>query len=216
MTETWLDALPGASFGLMSVMASATDSCSVGPGSSPGEPLPETAQSGAAGISHAGREGELLLARLVHGTLAPRAKDGDVLISVDGVESCVEVKTCRAARSRRQVNQVRAINYLPLIIYAPPKEPCWIVLPAHVVVWYLLDRSRGQHSEVVFESATLTLGEWADEYACTSTELPACVAEAVRALPRMYPELHTLMKALRTELCQANQRALLMARKIFR
>lgn len=100
------------------------------------------------GISGGGRSAEVLFRRMTGAAPAERAAQGDALL--DGRP--VEVKRATTVT----LNQVRAVKYLPLVVYHLPAEQ-WYVVPAHVVVGQVSRKRRGQHTENPFESATLSL-----------------------------------------------------------
>jgi len=64
----------------------------------------------------------------------------------------VEVKRTK----QTTVNQVRAVKYIPLVVYSPPSESWYVVSPDEIVR-LVGKKSRGQHTENPFESATLRL-----------------------------------------------------------
>ena len=105
------------------------------------------------GISAGGRTAEKLYRQITGARAAPRASDGDA--EFDG--HLVEVKKA----SKVTINQVRAVKYIPLVVYFEPEDQPgsaeWYVVPAHVVVAGVSQKSRGQHTENPFESATLNV-----------------------------------------------------------
>ena len=100
------------------------------------------------GISGGGREAEHLFQRLTGATPAVSASKGDAVL--DG--HLVEVKQA----SSNTLNQVRAVKFLPLVVYHRPSGS-WYVIPAHEVVRRVAEKQRGQHTEIAFECATLSL-----------------------------------------------------------
>ncbi len=53
------------------------------------------------------------------------------------------------------LNQVRAVKYITLVAFHVPSET-WFVVPACDVVRLVAQKTRGQHTENPFESATLS------------------------------------------------------------
>lgn len=100
------------------------------------------------GISYGGREAEREYIDRTGALPAPAASIGDVLLE----DYPVEIK--RATSST--LNQVRAVKYIPVVAYSAPQR-AWYVIPAHIVVAEISRKTRGQHSEIPFESATLSL-----------------------------------------------------------
>lgn len=157
-------------------------------------------------ISYSGYEAEAMFRRLV-----PFSKDsespakGDVRVVLGGVEHYVEVKSCKT-RKGGTANQVRAIKYLPVVIHTPTRETEWIVFPANVILGYVVQKARGQHSEVPFENATVGLGEWTKEFSCSSADLPGRVMGAIFEA-RRYPGLKRSMDLLMYDLKRLSYRA---------
>jgi len=157
-------------------------------------------------ISYAGYEAEAMFRRLVPFSIDTTSPSkGDVRVILGGVEHYVEVKSCRSVKGGI-ANQVRAIKYLTIAIHTPARKTAWIVFPANVVLKYVMQKARGQHSEVPFENATVSLGEWADEFACTSEELPRRVMGAIFEAGR-YPDLKRSMDLLMYDLKRLSYRA---------
>lgn len=84
--------------------------------------------------------------------------------SVDGSDqggSCGAVLEGHSIEVKRAssytLNQVRAVKYIPLVVFHEPTTT-WYVVPAHVVVVLVSTKNRGQHTENPFESATLNVG----------------------------------------------------------
>src|SRR5436190_7171588 len=100
------------------------------------------------GISRGGADAEDLFIALTGATRAERAALGDA--DVDGHE--VEVKKAASAT----LNQVRAVKFIPLVALFLP-EGRWFVIPASEIVRQCAKKTRGQHTENPFESATLSL-----------------------------------------------------------
>ena len=133
-------------------------------------------------IRREGQDGEeAFLNAVPHSRTTDSAKRGDVRVLCDGVDAYIEVKSCHAATGKAgTLNQVRAIKYIPLVVFAPARDT-WYVLPAHALVRLAADKQRGQHTEIPFESMNLALNASLDSFGCTTGELPDRVHEAVRA-----------------------------------
>ena len=121
----------------------------------------------------------------------------------------LEIKQCHS----NTVNQVRAIKFIPLIILAPNLAPRWVVLPPQEVVRLVAGRARGQHTEIPFESANLSLNGIPDRFRCPDQELPQRVEEAIRGarryaavgaeLARLQDSLEELKTEVRNRILQA-------------
>ncbi|MBA3877600.1 MAG: hypothetical protein C0498_11845 [Anaerolinea sp.] len=142
--------------------------------------------SEAFGISHGGESAEARFRELTGAKSAPTASDGDVLL--EGYP--VEIK--RATTST--LNQVRAVKYIPLVAYYAP-EDAWYVVPAHIVVAEAANRSRGQHTEIPFESITLNLKRLS-AFRVEEGELWVRTLEAIEQ-GGLYPELRHEMTEVR-------------------
>ena len=116
---------------------------------------------------------------------------------VDG--SPVEVKKA----SKTTVNQVRAVKYIPLVVYYEPSGT-WYVVPAHHVVRLVAPKARGQHNEIVFECSTLRVNQLGEFRVAKEADLLAATRFAIAAATK-YPELK-----------QEMERALREARKLAR
>jgi hypothetical protein len=122
------------------------------------------------GISRQGSEAERLYRAHTGALICPRAALGDAVLE----GHYVEVKKA----SSTTINQVRAVKYIPLVIYRPDPES-WYVVPAHEVVRLVALKTRGQHSENPFESATLSTNAL-EEFRTAPTELRERTLDAVR------------------------------------
>ena len=89
---------------------------------------------------------------------------GDTEVFIDGNWHHVDVKECNS----NTINQVRAIRYQTLVIY---NDGVWFVIPPQEVVRLMAQKSRGQHTEIPFECANLTLSQLQTVYRCS--RLPA-------------------------------------------
>jgi len=144
------------------------------------------------GISGSGRDAEARFFDLTGAERTPRAARGDAV--VDG--NFVEIK--RATKTT--LNQVRAVKYIVLIAYYCPDgvPPCWYVVPAHRVVALVARKTRGQHTENPFESATLNIRDLADCRVDDETQLRTQVLAAVRDSAR-YTDLQAEMARILRE-----------------
>lgn len=127
------------------------------------------------------------------------ARYGDAIVIVDGTSTYVEIKHVTS----NTVNQVRAVKFIPLIIFSPQFiDRPWAVLPAHEVVRLVLPKARGQHTEIALESANLSLNGLDSRFRCTAAGLDGAVQDAVRAarqyksLARILPDLVRQLRAL--------------------
>lgn len=98
---------------------------------------------------------------------------GDTEVYLEGKWYHVDVKDCQS----NTINQVRAIRYHTLVVY---NEGVWFVIPPQEVVRLAAQRSRGQHTEIPFESAGLTLNQINSVYRCSDAQLAERVYAAVR------------------------------------
>lgn len=126
------------------------------------------------GVSGSGREAEERFLELTGAEGASEAALGDAVI--DG--NVIEIKRATSTT----LNQVRAVKFIVLVVYYCPNEadPCWYVVPAHWVVALVARKSRGQHTENPFESATLNVNDLADHRVDGETQLRDRVVSAVR------------------------------------
>ena len=122
----------------------------------------------------------------------------DTKVNVNGVWYSVEVKECRA----NTINQVRAIKYLPLIIY---DGGIWYVIPPHEVVRLVSLKSRGQHTEIPFECANLTLSQLPTHLQCQDDQLADRVSWAIREGQR-YSSIKEAMEELLSNLIKLNEK----------
>lgn len=100
------------------------------------------------GISSGGGSAEQRFRDLTGARPPSRSSDGDAVLE----GHAVEVKRAASAT----LNQVRAVKYLPLVVW-DDRSGDWYVVPAHVAVAEVSRKRRGQHTENPFESATLSL-----------------------------------------------------------
>ena len=146
------------------------------------------------GISSQGKSTEDAFLSLVPGSIKSAvAAEGDAVVQVDGSGQAVEIKKCDGGT----INQVRAIKFIPLVVYNS-KEDQWYVVPATELVRIASTRKRGQHTEVAFESMAVSLGRL-KRWKCSAHNI-ATVIEAVARADRKQVELHKAMKTLLEDL----------------
>lgn len=127
---------------------------------------------------------------------------GDVEVLVDGAWYYVEIKECHA----NTINQVRAIKYLPLVVFTPGTPKPWLVLAPHELAAIVARRSRGQHNENPFECAALSLGNMPEGRRCTDTELDTWVKDALHS-GNEHHEVKALLEEIHTEIVQLSESA---------
>jgi hypothetical protein len=152
-------------------------------------------------IRNEGKPAEKAFLRLVKNALpSDVAHCGDAIVSVDGAPSYVEIKHVTS----NTINQVRAVKFIPLVIYSPQfGDRPWAVLPAQEVVDLVLPKARGQHTEIALECANLRLPRIADRFRCTNAGLDNAVQSAVRTA-RKYRTLELTLRDLVDQLRALN------------
>lgn len=135
------------------------------------------------GISGGGRKAEELYRAVTGADPAPRAADGDAVLE----GNLVEVKQA----TKVTLNQVRAVKYIPLVVYFVPDDQ-WYVIPPHVVVAAVSQKRRGQHTENPFESATLNVNNLDAHRVDDPANLRQATLDAIESSAR-YPELRDAM-----------------------
>lgn len=123
------------------------------------------------GISHTGNEVESEFRRITGASKPPRAAVGDAIF--DGY--AIEVKKA----STNTLNQVRAVKFIPLVAF-DTRDETWYVVPAPDVVRLVASKSRGQHTENPFESATVSVAQLED-FASSEATLKRDLAAAIEA-----------------------------------
>lgn len=111
-----------------------------------------------------------------------KARKGDAIVTVDGVDSYVEIKECHAAATASgTINQVRAIKFICCVIWAP-NHGHWYVISPDQLVGVAATKPRGQHTEVPFESMNFGLRSLPEELHTKSSDeqLGDVVREAIR------------------------------------
>ncbi len=158
-------------------------------------------------ISHEGEDAEGLFRQLTGARPSDIKARGDAILDVDHEAHYVEVKKC----SSNTINQVRAIKFIPLVVW-DSRTDRWHVMAPDEIVRRIVERDRGQHTEIALESATLRLGDF--PAGLTGAELRQAVENACRRarqrdrLHQEMRELHDRLRALHAEF-QARVRALL-------
>jgi hypothetical protein len=134
---------------------------------------------------------------IVGGSKTARAADGDVIVPFNGKKAFVEVKHAGSTT----INQVRAVKYITLVVFSVPQTQ-WYVVPPHAVVELVSRKTRGQHTENPFESATLSTRDLAkfvvDEKNLKERTIDACKAG----------EQHPLRQVMRDVLSRCVQLAI--------
>ncbi len=143
----------------------------------------------AAGISKSGERAEATFRQLTGATKPVERALGDAILH----GHYIEVKKA----SSTTLNQVRAVKYITLVAYSTERE-IWYVVPASEVVRQCAGKPRGQHTEIPFESATLSINtlskfEVDPDADDVGKAITAAVADAVVEADR-YPELRSLME----------------------
>lgn len=141
------------------------------------------------GISGGGREAEDLFFRLTGASKVPVSSKGDALLE----GHLIEIKQA----TKSTLNQVRAVKYLPLVVYYRPSGS-WYVIPAHEVVRRVAAKPRGQHSEIAFECATLSLAALSQFQLDDEGDLRERTLIAIEESAR-FPELKAEMEYVREQ-----------------
>ncbi|MDQ3035102.1 MAG: hypothetical protein M3Y87_22035 [Myxococcota bacterium] len=138
------------------------------------------------GISHDGASAEQVFCALTGATKAATARQGDAVLN-----GCnIEVKKASA----QTINQVRAVKYIPLVVFHEPTST-WYVVAAHVVVCLVSSKARGQHTENPFESATLNVFALGKYKVAAPEDLKQATLQAIADAER-YPEMKAAMAAV--------------------
>ena len=123
-------------------------------------------------IRHSGDYAEERFVAAVHGSwYSTEPSRGDVCLYHGGRERYVEIKQSGGSN----VNQVRPIKWIPLVVLHKPTD-IWHVLSAPDQVNLACYRSRGQHSELPWECCQLQLPF---DNQCRDAGLPAAIAKAI-------------------------------------
>jgi len=161
-------------------------------------------------IRHAGDHAKNLFRRMV--TNVRRANDfstGDTEVNINGNWYHVDVKECRS----NSVNQVRAIRYHTLVIY---NEGFWYVIPPQEVVRLVSQKSRGQHTEIPFECANISLSQVQTVYRCSDEQLAERVYAAIRmGNQEQFKEVKEIMDELQSDLIKIKELTKSSIKEIF-
>jgi hypothetical protein len=123
---------------------------------------------------------------------------GDTEVNIDGIWHHIDVKDCTS----NTINQIRAIRYQTLVIY---NDGVWYVIPPQEVVRIVGQKTRGQHTEIPFESAALTLGQIESVFRCSDSQLPERVYAAIRmGQQEKFIEVKNSMERLKLDLIKLN------------
>lgn len=98
--------------------------------------------------------------------------------------------------STATLNQVRAVKYIPLVVYFEPHKE-WYVVPAHEVVAIVSKKIRGQHTENPFESSTMSMRDWGP-FRVEDVRLRKATLDAI-ASSESFPELLEAMQEVLRE-----------------
>jgi hypothetical protein len=163
-------------------------------------------------ISRSGDHAEDLFRKLTGAEISKGSALGDAVLEGHYVEVKKIGIRGKDGKSTTTINQVRAVKYLPLVIWSELNNE-WFVLPPNAVVALAAQRSRGQHTEVPFESMTLSFRHLIG-HEVEASELRQATLEAIAEGER-HPELREEMdwvrraaKALAVESVERIQRLL--------
>ena len=153
-----------------------------------------------AAISREGDESERLFQSIVSHATVPSegAAFGDVRIVVGNEVHYLEIKCCRSS-SGGTLNQVRAMKYIPLVVHLPNQSPNWMVIPPNKIVEIMADRKRGQHTEIPFESAALSVKSLGSTFGCEQSDLEKRVVDAIKE-GQSFPTLRQAMVDLKRDI----------------
>lgn len=121
------------------------------------------------GISRSGNYAEERFRHITGASTVEQSSDGDAVLG----GYLVEIKQA----SSPTINQVRAVKYLPLVVYNPKLET-WYVVPPDEVIRLVALKRRGQHTENPFECASLSASKIA-AYLVGEEELRSEVLDAI-------------------------------------
>lgn len=128
------------------------------------------------------------------------AKRGDAIVSRDGIDHYIEIKHTTS----NTINQIRAVKFIPLVIYSPQEPLPWAVIPAHEVVRLVVEKERGQHTELALESANLSLSGISASFRCGDAGLSQAVHGAIGAASA-YQELREVLTELLQNLSEMKE-----------
>jgi len=141
------------------------------------------------GISRSGKDAEDRFIVLTGAKATTSKARGDAVL--DGRE--VEVKRVK----KTTINQVRPLKYLPLVLYQWTTDR-WFVIPAHRIVLDTARKTRGQHTEIAFESVDFSLKSY-EAFECSPEDLRSTVLARAEEADQ-YPKLKEAMESLLAEL----------------
>ena len=133
----------------------------------------------------------------------------ETIVVVDRKRYQIEIKSCHS----NSINQVRAIRFQTLIIYNSGE---WYVIPPQEVVKLVAQKSRGQHNEISFECANISLNKIESNFKCLEFEIPDKVALAIRiGYGEKHRKIREKMNELSAELEKLNERYLNEMQQLF-
>lgn len=140
-------------------------------------------------IRNEGEEAEQRFDDLVTSSGQPLdAKLGDRTVRIGADTHHIEIKRCRAPADKSgTINQVRAIKFIPMAIWAPVRDVWYVISPGDLVRM-AASKSRGQHTEIPFECMNLSLpaatsrsAEHWLKFQCADEDLEEAVNDAILA-----------------------------------
>lgn len=171
-----------------------------------------------AAIRNEGQEAETRFIRLVaQSRPSDIAKAGDAVVNVDGHDAYVEIKECHAKPGKTgTINQVRAIKYITCVIWAP-EHRCWYVISADQLVGVAATKTRGQHTEIPFESMNFGLHSLPNSLhaKCNDDTLSETVHAAVRR-SRRHQQIQDAMSELLREIEELKTRYIGQVQRLLR
>ena len=164
------------------------------------------------GISKSGKSAEESFRKITGASKSPKSSIGDAILC----GYAIEVKKA----SSNTINQVRAVKWIPLVV-RDDKHDEWYVIPAPDVVELVSQKTRGQHTENPFESATLSVAK-IERFRVEKSELKNCVLRAVargkkfsvlrKATEKVLSDSKKLAKVSKSEVAIALKRSRLTSR----
>jgi len=134
--------------------------------------------------------------------------NGDTEVFLDGEWYHIDVKSCNS----NSVNQVRAIRYETLVIH---KDNFWYVIPPNEVVRLVVQKSRGQHSEIPFECSHININQIKTVYRCSDSQLAERVYAAIRmANQPQFLEIKQIMEDLTINLINLKDKTKVAINKV--
>ena len=164
------------------------------------------------GISRSGKSAEESFRKNTGASKPSKSSIGDAILC----GYVIEVKKA----SSNTINQVRAVKWIPLVV-RDDKHDEWYVIPAPDVVELVSQKTRGQHTENPFESATLSVAK-IERFRVEKSELKNCVLRAVargkkfsvlrKATEKVLSDSKKLAKVSKSEVAIALKRSRLTSR----